>query len=70
VNFAPHSDNLDRIVGFIKSSVLYQLVHIELDLRLSFYLKRSLRGYMVGTTMGFQAKIVEALPPKPHRRIP
>jgi hypothetical protein len=47
--------------GLIKSSALYQSVHMELSIRLSFYLRRSLRGYMVGTTAGFPAKIVEAL---------
>jgi hypothetical protein len=47
--------------GFIKSSALYQSVHMELSHRLSFYLKRSLWGYMMGTTVGFRAKIVEDL---------
>jgi hypothetical protein len=48
---------------FFKSSVLYLLVHIELNLRLSFYLRHSLRGYTVDTTMGFPIKIMEALAP-------
>jgi hypothetical protein len=48
---------------FIKSSALYLLVHMEFILRLSFYLRRSLRGYTVGTTMGFLVKIMEVLAP-------
>jgi hypothetical protein len=55
--------------GFIKSSVLYLSVHIELSLRLSFYLKHSFGVYTVGTTAGFPLKIVEALAPQSHRRI-
>jgi hypothetical protein len=43
---------------------------MELSLRLSFYLRRSLEGYTVGTTMGFPIEIVEALAPQPHRQIP
>jgi hypothetical protein len=43
---------------------------MEFSLRLSFYLRRSLGGYMVGTTAGFLVKIVEALAPQSHRRIP
>jgi hypothetical protein len=46
---------------FIKSSALYLLVHMELSIRLSFYLRRSLGGYTVSTTAGFPVKIVEAL---------
>jgi hypothetical protein len=38
-------------------------VHMELSLRLSFYLRHSLRGYMVGTTVVFPVKIMEALAP-------
>jgi hypothetical protein len=34
---------------------------MELRLRLSFYLRPSLRGYTVGTTEGFLIEIVEAL---------
>jgi hypothetical protein len=34
---------------------------MELSLCLSFYLRRSLRGYTMGTTMGFPVKIGEAL---------
>jgi hypothetical protein len=48
---------------FIKLSVLYLLVHMELSFRLSFYLRRSLGGYTVGTTTGFPVEIVEALAP-------
>jgi hypothetical protein len=35
--------------GFIKSSALYQSVHMKLSLRFSFYLKHNLEGYMEGT---------------------
>jgi hypothetical protein len=41
----------------------YLLVHMELSLRLSFYLSHSHGGYMVDTTAGFPVKIVEALAP-------
>jgi hypothetical protein len=56
--------------GFIKSSMLYQSVHKELSLHLSFYLRRSLGGYTVGTTAGFLVKIVEAFAPSSRHRIP
>jgi hypothetical protein len=46
---------------FIKLSALYLSVHMELSLRLSFYLRRSLEGYRVGSTTGFPVEIVEAL---------
>jgi hypothetical protein len=36
---------------------------MKFGLRLSFHLKHSLRGYTVGTTAGFQVKIVVALAP-------
>jgi hypothetical protein len=36
---------------------------MEFSLRLSFYLRCSLGGYMVGTTAGFLVKIMEALAP-------
>jgi hypothetical protein len=36
---------------------------MELILCLSFYLRHSLGGYMVDTTMGFQVKIMETLAP-------
>jgi hypothetical protein len=49
--------------GLFKSSVLYLSVHMELSLRLSFYLKHSLGGYTVETTVGFPVKIMEALSP-------
>jgi hypothetical protein len=55
---------------FIKSSALYLSVHMEVHLHLSFYLRRSLGGYTVGTTVGFPLRIVEALAPQPHCRIP
>jgi hypothetical protein len=55
--------------GFIKSSLQNKLVHMELSLRQSFYLRHSLGGYMVGTTAGFPIKIGEALAPQSHRRI-
>jgi hypothetical protein len=51
---------------FIKSSALYLSVHMELSLCLSFYLRRSLEGYMVGTTAGFPVKIMEALASQSH----
>jgi hypothetical protein len=38
--------------GFCNSSALYQLVHKELSLRLSFYLRHRLGGCTVDTTMG------------------
>jgi hypothetical protein len=38
---------------FIKSSVLYLSIQMELSLRLSFYLRCILGGYTVGTTVGF-----------------
>jgi hypothetical protein len=39
--------------GFIKPSASNQAVYMELSLHLSFYLKRNLGGYTVGTTIGF-----------------
>jgi hypothetical protein len=36
---------------------------MELSLLLSFYLSRSLEGYMVDTIMGFVVKIMEGLAP-------
>jgi hypothetical protein len=42
---------------------------MELSLCLSFYLRRSLRGYTVGTTAGFLVEIVEALAPQSRHRI-
>jgi hypothetical protein len=56
--------------GFIKSSTSNKIVHIEFSLRLSFYLRCSLRGYMVGTTAGFPVEILEALAPQSHHQIP
>jgi hypothetical protein len=46
-----------------------QKLHMEHSLCLSFYLRCRLRGYTVGTTMGFSAKIVEALAPQSRCRI-
>jgi hypothetical protein len=59
-----------ELLDFIKSSVLYLLVHMEFSLYLSFYLRCSLGGYTVSTTTGFLVEIVEALAPQSHRRIP
>jgi hypothetical protein len=55
---------------FIKSLVLYLSVHMELSLHLSFYLRRNLGGYTVGTTAGFPVEIMEALALQSHHRIP
>jgi hypothetical protein len=49
--------------GFIKPSVQNQAIHMDLSLRLSFYLRRGLGGYTMGTTAGFPVEIVEALGP-------
>jgi hypothetical protein len=43
---------------------------MELSLCLCFYLRRSLRGYTVGTIMGLPVKIMEALALQSHCRIP
>jgi hypothetical protein len=56
--------------ALIKPSVSYQALHMELSLHVSFYLRRSLRGYTVGTNMGFPVGIMEALAPQPRHRIP
>jgi hypothetical protein len=50
--------------GFIKSSVPNRAIHMELSLHLSFYLKHTLGGYTVDTTVGFPVKIMEALAPQ------
>jgi hypothetical protein len=42
---------------------------MELSLRLSFYLRRNLRGYTVGTTAGFIVETMEDLAPRSHRQI-
>jgi hypothetical protein len=55
--------------GFNKSSVQNNVEHMELSLCLRFYLRRSLRGYTVGATMGFTIEIIEALALQPCRRI-
>jgi hypothetical protein len=52
---------------FIKSSALYLLVHMELSIHLSFYLRHNLGGYTEGTTVGFPVEIVEVLAPQSHR---
>jgi hypothetical protein len=56
-----------ELSGFIKLLAQNKVVHIEPSLRLSFYLRHSLGGYTVGTTVGFPVKIMEALAPQPHR---
>ncbi len=56
--------------GFIKSLAQNKAVHMELSLHVSFYLRRSLRGYTVGTNMGFPVGIMEALAPQPRHQIP
>jgi hypothetical protein len=55
-----------KLWDFIKLSALYLSVHMELSLRVSFYLRRSLRGYTLGTTAGFPFKIMEALAPQSY----
>jgi hypothetical protein len=52
--------------GFIKPFVSNQAVYMELSLCLSFYLRCSLGGYTVGTTVGFPIEIVQALVPQHH----
>jgi hypothetical protein len=54
--------------GFIKPLAQNKVVHIEFSLRLSFYLKRSLRSYTVGTTVGFPVETIEALAPRSCHR--
>jgi hypothetical protein len=39
---------------------------MQFSLCLSFYLKCSLGGYIVGTTAGIQVEIVEASAPQSH----
>jgi hypothetical protein len=46
--------------GFTKLLALNQILHIQLLLRLSFYLGRNLEGYMLGTTTRFLVEIMEA----------
>jgi hypothetical protein len=48
----------------LMSSALNRTVHLQLSLCLSFYLRRSLGGYTVGTTARFLVEIVEALAPQ------
>jgi hypothetical protein len=52
---------------FIKLSILYLSVYMKLSFHLSFYLRHSLGGYMVGTTAGFPVEIVEDLAPQSYR---
>jgi hypothetical protein len=49
--------------GFIKPSAQNKIVLMKLSLCLSFYLRCSLGGYTVGTTVGFPVEIMEALAP-------
>jgi hypothetical protein len=49
--------------GIMKSSAQNKAIHMELSIRLSFQLRRSLGGYTVGTTAGFQIETMEALAP-------
>jgi hypothetical protein len=69
---APHHILTTRMElrGFIKSVWQNKVVHMELGLCLSFYLRRSLWGYMVGTTAGLPVETMEVLAPRSHRRIP
>jgi hypothetical protein len=57
-------------LDFIKPSALYLSIHMELSLRQSFFLRRNLRGYTVGTTARFPVEITEALALQSHHRIP
>jgi hypothetical protein len=41
---------------------------MELSLHLSFYLSRSLGGYIVGTTAGFLVETVKALARRSHHQ--
>jgi hypothetical protein len=56
--------------GFIKLSAQNKVVHMKLSLRLSFYLRHSLGGYTVATTVGFPVEIVEALAPHSCHQTP
>jgi hypothetical protein len=53
-----------------KSSARTKIVYMELSLRVIFQLNRSLRGYMVATTVGFWVTTMDALALWPHHRIP
>jgi hypothetical protein len=61
----PHHSltTLMELSGFVKSSAENKVVHMQLSLRLSFYHRRRLGGYTMGTTMGFPVVTVEALAP-------
>jgi hypothetical protein len=59
--------------GFIKSSAQNKIVHMELNLHLSFQLYHSLMGYTVGIIAAFHVMTMEALappPPRPYYQIP
>jgi hypothetical protein len=60
---ADPSNKLNGTVGLHTSSVQIKAVHMDLSFRLSFQLSRSLGGYIVGTTMGFQVTTMETLAP-------
>jgi uncharacterized SAM-dependent methyltransferase len=68
----PHHISITQMElwDFIKSLAQNHAVHVELSLRLSFYLRHSLGRYMMGPAMGFLVKIVEALAPQCLCRIP
>jgi hypothetical protein len=53
--------------SFVKPLVRNKAINIKLSLRLNFYLRCSLGGYMVGTTTGFPLEIMKALAPQSHR---
>jgi hypothetical protein len=53
--------------GFIRLLAQNKVVLMELSLCLSFYLRCSLGGYTVATTMRFLVEIMETLAPQPHR---
>jgi hypothetical protein len=56
--------------GFIKPLMQTYTVLMELSLRLSFQLRPSLGGYMVGTTVGFRLVTMDGLAPWTHLRFP
>jgi hypothetical protein len=57
-------------LGFIMLLTQNKAVHMELSFCQSFQLKQSLGGYMMGTTMGFPTRTVEALAPRSRHRMP
>jgi hypothetical protein len=46
--------------GFNKSSAQNKTVHMELSLRMSFQLRRNLKGYTVDTIVGFPIETMES----------